>query len=532
MPLISDSFRTAALGLICAATLLQGCGGDDSSSPSTSPSPADYLRIGVVSEDASAGKTLVIFDPDAPATPRLSLRLSATDSFETSMRVRYDLTSQTVTLLGESAVFVVQGKQLHKVSLKKTDATTARRVSSIDSACSVGTDYLTPDEAGWLAVTDAGADADCSTVADNRIAYVRPDASALTAPVRLPAGVSLVGVLPDASWLGIQHLLALDSSGTPKLTLYRPDLTAAGDVTGGQVGNVLVLARPFAPGQVTVAADNELRTLTWSSSGATLGAPGAYHYAEAPTYYNGQDANALYFADGRKVVRVPHGGTGQVIATLSAEQGETAELDGVYGDTLLLSQANLQTGLRTLIALPKTGGAPVTLHPAASAYFFGVSGNTAYINTYTFISAGFDYVSQASLKRVNFDGSQASTVAAQAHTYAKPIYSRTQPLTAGSTVDGFTWCERASGESTCANGTMKMLNAITGATVTLGVFAHADAYTTWSPFDFNNFNIQTLDTPLVFISRGAGPDIRVGENEVFIARPNVANSLVKVNVAP
>jgi hypothetical protein len=225
-------------------------------------------------------------------------------------------------------------------------------------------------------------------------------------------------------------------------------------------------------------------------------------------------------------------GTGQVIATLSAEQGETAEVDGMYGDTLLLSQANLQTGLRTLISLPKTGGAPVTLHSAASAYFFGVSGNTAYINTFTYLSAGADYVSQASLKRVNLDGSQASTVAAQAHTYAKPIYSRTQPLTAGSTVDGFTWCERAPGESTCANGTMKMLNAITGATVTLGVFAHTEAYTTWSPFDFNNFNIQTLDTPLVFISRGAGQDIRVGENEVFIARPGVANSLVKVNVAP
>jgi hypothetical protein len=523
---------------------MQGCGGGGSDVGSQAPAPApapaptpavgDFLRVGISSSNVTAGKTVVFFDADRSEAPRLTVTLEPGQQVSPLTTRRADPVNHTFTDIGESAAYFVQNGQVYRVGLKKTEATVARRVSSITTACWVSqTDLLNSDETGWLGVMVAGPSGVCGTFND-RTVYVRPTDSESTAPVVLPEGVMLLSALPDPSFTHAIFMLVSDSrSGVDKLTLYRPDLTPAADVAGGEAASGTRMLSSFpVPGRHWVAVNNQLKVLTWNSSGATLSPAVLPSFAwHTPSLV---DAEALYFVDGFKIQRITNEGALQTLATLNAGLGSQIYLKGLAPNHLVVSQTFDSSDGTSLIAVPKRGGTAVTVGGGRA---LGISGNTLY---FEFASDAFTPPVSAVYK-VTLDGTPRSNVGQNARGRAQAISSRTFSDTNDRKIDGVLWCEATPASAVnCANGTVKMLDARTGTVTTLGHITHDSPFAEWETVDSFNpfgtiaqFSHLTMDAPFVFHSRSltSGAD-SILQFELYHARPGVAGSLMRLSPSP
>lgn len=523
--------RLAGLGL--AVALIGGCGGSATSTPAPPPpdTPADFLAAATVSSDNAQGKTLLVFDPAAPNPPRLSIPLSATDNYQTTYMTKVDPATGAYTIIGTTNVVYVQNGMTYQVNLRKTSANTPTRISSLSTACSLDD----PVSEAMLAVTEAGADDQCATTADNRVVYVRINDAVTTPPLSLPAGVTLIDSLPDANYTTALWFLARDTRGsTPKLTLYSPTLTLVGDVTGGQgVTDFQVaydLSQPIMSTYAYAYADATLRHLTWSTTGATLSA--SLHNFTTPLTRDDfrfkylSDANSFYFTDGLAVHRITGTAAPVLLTTLDAAIGDSAELSLATADHLVLRQWSSKLATpASLRRLSKQGGTAQTLVTSSSTYALGHAGDNVFYETFAWTPSAATVTT--TVRRINIDGSNDTLIIDQADSFVQPVFPRVLLLNDLSQYAGFMWCERAAGDSSCSNGSIKLFNTSTGITTTLGQLSHAGTYSSWNPF-LASLELPFIDAPFVMRSEGRVQGSTVVENEVYVAQPGVANSLVRV----
>lgn len=516
--------RLAGLGL--AVALIGGCGGSATSTPAPPPpdTPAGFLAAATVSSDNTLGKTLLVFDPAAPNPPRLSIPLSATDNYQTTYMTKVDPATGAYTIIGASNVVYVQNGMTYQVNLRKTSANTPTRISSLSTACSLDD----PVSEAMLPVTEAGPDGQCATTADNRVVYVRIDDAVTAPPLSLPAGVTLIDSLPDANYTTALLFLARDTRGsTPKLTLYNPALTLVGDVTGGQGVTVFQMAYGLnQPIMSTYAyADATLRQLTWSAAGATLSA--SLHSFATPLtqsdfrFKSLSDTNSFYFTDGLTVHRITGTAAPVLLTTLDAAIGDSAELSLATADHLVLRQWS--SSLNNMLSLRKQGGAALTLVTSPLTFALGHAGDNVFYETFAWTPSA----ATATVRRIGIDGSNDTLITDQADSFVMPLLPRAFSLHDLSQYAGFMWCERAAGDTSCRNGSIKLYNISTGITTTLGQLSHAGAYSNWNPF-VGGLEFPFIDTPVVMRSEGRVQGSSVVENEVYVAQPGVANSLVRV----
>ena len=516
--------RLASLGL--AVALIGGCGGSATSTPAPPPpdTPAGFLTAATVSSNNALGKTLLVFDPAAPNPPRLSIPLSATDNYQTTYMTKVDPATGAYTIIGASNVVYVQNGMTYQVNLRKTSANTPTRISSLSTACSLDD----PVSEAMLPVTEAGPDGQCATTGDNRVVYVRIDDAVTAPPLSLPAGVTLVEALPDASYTTALFFLTRDTRGsTPKLTLYSPTLTLVGDVTGGQ--GVIDFRRASdlrQPGMSNHAyADATLRKLTWSAAGATLST--SLHSFATPLTQGGSgfnslsDANSFYFTDGLAVYSITGTAAPVLLTTLDAALGSRADISLATADHLLLQQRS--SSLANMLSLSKQGGAALTLVTSPLTFALGHAGNTVFYETITRTPSA----TITAVRRIDMDGSNDTLITDQADSFVMSVLPRVWSLHDMSRYAGFMWCERAAGDSSCSNGSIKLFNTSTGITTTLGQLSHAGTYSSWNPF-LASLELPFIDAPFVMRSEGWVQGSTVVENEVYVAQPGVANSLVRV----
>jgi len=522
--------RLAGLGL--AVALIGGCGGSATSTPAPPPpdTPADFLTTATVSSDNTQGKTLLVFDPAAPNPPRLSIPLSATDNYRTTYLTKVDPATGAYTIIGTSNVVYVQNGMTYQVNLRKTSANTPTRISSLSTACSLDD----PVSEAMLPVTEAGPDGQCATTADNRVVYVRINDAVTAPPLSLPAGVTLIDSLPDANYTTALWFLARDTRGsTPKLTLYSPTLTLVGDVTGGQGVTDFQMASDLSqPIMSTYAyADATLRQLTWSATGATLSA--SLHNFATPLTQDDfgylSDANSFYFTDGLAVYRITGTAAPVLLTTLDAALGNSAELRLATANHLVLRQwSSTFATPNSLRRLSKQGGTAVTLVTSPTTLAAGHAGDNVFYETFAWTNSPTTLT--ATMRRIGIDGSNDTLIVDQADSFVMSVHPRVWSLHDLAQPAGFLWCERAAGDTNCRNGSIKLYNIGTGITTTLGQLSHTGAYSSWNPFmgwlELPLF--PSIDTPLVMRSEGRVQGSTVVENEVYVAQPGVANSLVRV----
>jgi len=533
--------RATTLFAAISAALLGGCGGgDDTTTPTSTSTPvisaADYLHAGMVSTDTTAGQTLVVVDAAQPIAPRLTLRLSASDSFIQSRAIQSNKATGTYTVVDASVGHVMRNGRLYRLSLKKTDTTALQQVSSVTTGCSFELSHLvvSPALSGVIPVTVAGPDQLCGT-ADDRKVYVQPNATATSAPAMLPDGVELLTPLLDSTLNNTLLFLAKDSrgGGAAKLTLYAGDLTLIGDVLGG--GGVTAVSLPGArlTDSMWVRVNNQLKQLNWTATGATLASTSLYTFTGTDTaFFPWGDSSGLYFVDGQKIVRVPGTGAAQTLATFTTAQG-TPSLGGLTaGHVLIHGDAESAGSGRVLYALPTTGGTPRALSPLGEQTSFqGAWGNTVYFSVFHSITMAGRINDYFSVHRVNVDGTQPITVTPYASAPPQVVTKRTLKLGIDNDIEGLMWCEPAAGfSSTCANGILKTLNPSTGITTLLGNLSRADAYTSWNVYDGTRIS---AGAPVLLQATGRlldsdGPL----ENELFLIRFGETGSLTKVNVTP
>ncbi|MBL0730275.1 hypothetical protein [Piscinibacter sp. HJYY11] len=430
----------------------------------------EFLVAGVSRADQPS--VLVIADPAQPLPPVLT---TTADSILEVSNVTFDATQRRATWGNATAVYYVNNRQLHQASLRKSLSPRTQRISSLTAACSVDNwypfSYSTGDD-GWVEVTEAGPDANCTTAADNRKAFVRNSSPQTTDATTLPSGVRVLMALPDPANNALVGFIASDTRATPsKLALYSPTLTYVSDVVGGTGLSDLEFMSLLPGTQLTSSAFVKfsylLLRLTWSSTSASLSATGqrlTVATSGPQSYFN--DGSAMYFVDGLAIKSINAGGTVSTLATLASADGTTARLKGLTSDHVVVQQ-EATNGSTQAFTIPKGGGTPFRLAPANwVASVIGLSGDEVIYATKP------GYAITPAFRRIRADGGNERQINLGYSTHETnlvTVYSPTIPYLSAQVLDAVIWCEGPMGVSGCpGNGVVRSYDIETGAITTMG----------------------------------------------------------------
>lgn len=545
---MSHQSRARVWALCSVVLALAACGGGDgggsgagtpppppvsppSPPPPASPPPAPEEFFVSATGAAGGSQRLVIADPAQPTPLRYSGLVSS--SLEV-FNLTFDSNMRRVAFGNPTMVFFIQSGALFQTSLRKSRSFRVQRISSLSSACSVDDwhplSFSTGDD-GWVQITEAGPDADCSTAADNRQAFVRYSTPVTGNATLLPSGVRILESLPDPATNTLVGFIASDTRATPsKLVLYGPSLDQVADVAGGTNGWSLQFLS-FRPGaQLTTSAyviinGSSLRQLDWSATSARLG--GTRHVFSGTGASNAKylsDSTAMYFVDGLAVHRIDAAGAVSTLATLSSTDGDTARLEGLTSGHVVVQQESTRGDAPQVFTIPKLGGTPLRLAPVNwVASVIGLSADEVIYATKPY------YAITPALRRIRADGSnerQVNLGSAVQASQLVPVYSPTIPYLSDSGMDGVMWCEIPAGESSCPhNGTLKSYDIQSGAITTLGNLSHTGAASITSLLvrGWGYSGRPAVLTATTLLS--TQPDFMA---DFYLVRPGTANSVVRL----
>jgi hypothetical protein len=537
--------RLVAYGLCTSiALVLTACGGGGSGGadanslpPPTNTPPViappvvtpvpDLLAAGTVTQDYYRGRTLLVFDPSAPNPPRLAVALSPNDSYQKQQARNFDAASNTLTYLGEQVVYYTTDYKLFKISLRKTDTTEPTQVSSLDNICRIRNIWESAlGQDAVIEVEVAPAVSSCNGYVPGR-ALIPASTPATTLTASLPSSYAVLQQLPDLSSPQAQLFVVRDTN--TKLWLH--------DVTQGRFIEIIGGDGAYSyfsgttplrtPSSAYVFVNGELRELSWSSTAATL-RPSIYRVvgpgslALVPV-----GAQSHVLVDGLTIKRVMNGTVSAPMATLDGAKGNVVQAKAVTPTHVILEQSSSTNSLLapSLYSVDKQDLRLQALGTTAGsgAATLGYREKTVF------------YKANGLIRRVNVDGSDDRLVAGSLAVHTRSFYSRTVSAYNTPVLEGVLWCERAVGDTTCANGRLKLLNTTTLGTTVLGQFSHTISYSTWDPlegYDGTSSTFSSMESPLMLVSNGTPTQTGLSEMELFVAQPGTANSLVQVRPAP
>ena len=516
--------RARAWALFGVVTVLSACGGGGDGGGSTNAgNPPPSSQSGLLS--ATVGYVngtimLTVLDADQPSATRTT---TLVDDHLIVGGLVIDANARTDTYTGDTIVYYVRAGQLFQMSLRK-GSNTAQRISSTTAACTVRDWHplrFDGSDDAWIEITEAGFDRNCTQASDNRVGYVRMGSSTTTAPIFLPTGVSMVESLPDPVSRTLAGFVAIDSrGGSSKLIYYGSSLALLGDVAGGAgVGNLNFLS--FRPGpsldsSAFVLTALELRRLTWSASGASLSAP-LHAYMDFPESDAFLDVNAMYFVDGRRVMRADAAGAVNLLGELSAATAGQVELKGLTSGHVIF-EAHGGANLSAIYSLSKSGGTPQPIAASSEiSHAVGVNGDDV-IYTVEPLFEG-----PMSVRRIHASGANNRVITSAAAQRPSFVYRPAFTYYAGFAIDAVVWCEPLPPATDCRNGTVRSFDLATGLSTALGSIPPSS-----SPGRLRFSGYSYTGQPMLANYFDADASSNAAATDVYLMRPGTANSLVRL----
>lgn len=521
-----SQFRARAWALFGVVSFLYACGGGDggggTNAGSPPPPPAQSGLLSATVSYVNGTATLTVLDADQPSTSRTT---TLVDDHLIAGGMTIDATTRTDTYAGDTVVYYVRAGQLFQMSLRRGGNNTPQRISSTTAACKV-TDWhplrFDGSDDAWIEITEAGLDSNCAQTSDNRVGYVRSGAPTTAIPIFLPTGVSVLESLPDPVNRTLAGLIAVDwrGGGGPKLIYYSANMALLGDVTGG-AGLPALDFMSFRPGpsldsSAFVKTALELRRLTWSASAASLSAP-LHTYWDFPEPDAFLDVNAMYFVDGRRVIRADAAGTVSTVGELSAATAGQVELKGLTSGHVVF-EAHGGANLSAIYSLPKSGGTPLPL--AAYSDISRVAGVHGDDVVYT-VDPLFEGL--MTVRRVHASGANSRVITSTAARWPSFVYSPTITYYAGFSIDAVVWCEPLPPATDCRNGTVRSLDLGTGVSTVLGSMPSSS-----SPDRLRFSGYSYTGQPMLVNRFAADSSGYATANDVYLMRPGSAGSLLRL----
>ena len=482
--------------------------------------------MGSVRQDTSQPYNLVVFDSAAPNPPRLLV--PGASSIEKEQAASFDAASGTVSYLGDPVVYYTKDSKLFKVSLRKTDATVPVQVSSLNNVCWIH--KIWPSSLGQDTLIDVGVAASpsaCDTGSLPDHALTRASAPDSTPAVSLPSRYAVLQELSDPSSPQAQAFVVRDADSN--LWLYDKAMAPVGPIVGGDAAYSYFSGNdhPRSSASVHVTVNGELRELSWSATGATL-RPSIYRFVGSHSALAPLDAQSYLLVDGLALKRVTNNTVSATQATLDSANGDVVSPKAVTPTHVILQQSSSTNPLVTpsLYSVAKQD-----LHVQALAA--SVRGDHPVLGQ---AGGAVFYKSNTGLRRINVDGSGDRQVIGGVIDRAISMSAPSFSIYTTPALEGVLWCERVGSEANCANGSLKVLNLKASSVTLLGQFSHSSVFYQWSDptqgYQLTDFPFFTLDTAVVLTPYGQLTPFGATSEELYVARPTVAGSLVQVTSTP
>jgi hypothetical protein len=234
--------------------------------------------------------------------------------------------------------------------------------------------------------------------------------------------------------------------------------------------------------------------------------------------------------DGLTLKRVTNNTVSATLATLDSTKGNELVPKAVTPTHVILQQSSSTNSLPTpsLYSVAKQD-------LGVQALAVAISGSNAVIGQAG--GAVFYKSTSGLIRQINVDGSGDRLVAGSAVYLTIPFSARSFSVYTTPPLEGVLWCERVGSATDCANGRLKVLNINASAITMLGQFSQPSTYQWTDPvqgYQNTDFPFFTLDTAVVLVSHSQTTQVGVAGvgDELYVARPNVASSLVQVTPAP
>ena len=532
---------SAGIAAVAAGWLLSGCGGGGGSgssaavagptpvsapAPAAAPpaaTPAQYLTwASARKSDGSVG--VVVIDEATPATPRLAFTVTDLGTkVISSLASTVDNAARTETLLGDAALFYIEGGVIKKVSLKKSAAQTPQQLSTLTNACGFFADEQIDllGEDVWLGVTTPGADNNCATVNDNGRFYVRSTMTAASPALAWSNSVNVVSGLTASD--GTVSAFLVNEIGST-LALYDTGLQRVASVAnGGGVTAIADIAVDLsAVGNSYFAVNDTLRRLTWTATTASLSASLYAFQDAAATRSGGGDTTGTYFTDGNRVLRIdPTAVAATPLAVINAVAQASDPI--AVTPTAIIIAATTSANRATIIAQPRTGAAAIDLTgqttPAGrNAFLEALSGETV---VFTQTKPAGDFLQ---VRAVASNGQNGRVLADNTTDLFKgqifnPTVSLNNDTLGAFGLDSVLSCLPLSGQPDCSpGGTVTQYDVATGTATVMGNLLNTAGLA--SPFITN---IAVSGQPFALSVFGINPSLL---DDAYLGVAGRANSLI------
>lgn len=476
-------------GLALATSLLvTACGGGSSDSTAAasesaagSSTESAFWQTAVVGS-ATGGWTWLMVDPADPAGRRVGMTL-ATSASPSAISVltaqRHDASARTVTTLGSSQAFVVDGGKLWRADLRGGQSHQPVTVSTLTDACSVE-QVLPLNAAGddaWLVVYVKAGQSSCSTPMLVRSSWGSSRSAQALGSTRL------LSALQDAQGQAVAVLAAVPQGSGEALGVYDTALQTL--TTLSPVGSSGTRAKAYfvaqdgaRSGSGYVSVNAELRKLDWSTAGVSLGDTVLYRFSSSAEPVALPHPTGLYLADGTAVLNVLAAGGSSQLTSLGT--GETMRQISQTSSHLVLA-SNMDYVSTYVRTVPLTGGSTTVLAQGAMTEIvdlLGVSGDWVVSQRLGGSLGNIRYV------RSLADGSQSSEltllsprVAGSGDTGAGRIMAATATLGQAPALQAVLTCTpKSSGSGVPCSGPLTQVDVPTLATTALGDLGRGDGY--------------------------------------------------------
>lgn len=260
----------------------------------------------------------------------------------------------------------VHSTHVWKVNLEASGDPTPVQVSALADACGVDevyTDFADP-EMSWAAVETAGGDADCTTLTDNAVALVRLAMTASDPPVTI-VNFEDAAALQDTTGAITGFLVSAGGAGP---VLERYDANFANPVTLASLAqpNLEWKSRGFSMVYLVFTATSESLPGLYRYDGTNGLSPLLHTFGSSfsNVHWFTYDANALYFADGNKLLAIGHAAASPTV--LATDPVGSVGRIGLTTNRVVF-EAGLPGSDSSILAVNKGGGAPTTLFNTTNA---------------------------------------------------------------------------------------------------------------------------------------------------------------------
>jgi hypothetical protein len=480
-----------------------------------------------------------VVSPTAPVPPALTLDFGTTSPqvFPISA-YEFDTAAGTYRSLPPRWQVYLKDGGIWQIPLTLSSTPAPVRVSDVNDACRIN--VLHPRQAagrdGFAIVETAGADGNCATGGDSRIAVVQVGDIAPLVAERLPLGtLTLSSRIYDAAG-NLLWMVGLENSPL-QLVAYKPNFERVA-ISGGSGRNTLGLPAdgPLEGGLWFKTRDTagqwELLRLSGDSSTLSLSGTVAavYSPSSGPFYITAIDAGSAFeiARTGDAVNRVAPDGTQATLATLDLSRGAVRVL--AQNATHLFVHQQTAGGAMTWTAISKSGSASRRLLddvPTTNAEMQVISSSRLIYRTNPGGTNG-------DLRSVDV-ATGVETTLATGVVHPSPFtipavfasVNRLSLSTAGTS--GILACRPLAGTSDCRGGELIEINADTGAIVVLGNFAN-----TTSSARITMSGNAVEGSPRSTVTLHATPAVAADRvSDVYIFQAGQAGSLRRVtNVIP